>query len=476
MTSITFLVFSLLGYRLLCHYKILTLYKVSDLFFYGFVTSLFYLSYDRLDFYLSFYGGYRGTSRGYQIHTADVFLFLLLFTSFAEKKLKSKISFSISLSELLFILFSFFTALSAFYAEEFLPATFVLWDLIRIFAWFYIIFFRMPQYKSKIASIFLLGNVMASFSYFLVSCYQRFVHDYHRTVAYTWDSNELGMFGSLLAIGSMTATFYFHETKLRLYAAASVVAALFSVALSVTRSSMAISIFTLIAYLVLVVRYLDKTTLARTYDVLKPYRIVIIGGLVLGGAFIFKDFKARFEARTAMDELNPAGGRIFFWQSGLEAFRRSYGMGIGLNNYSWWASREFMSSTGECAAPYPSWDRLRDDYKHVNEEDKLKSSSACRIAPVHTLWILTLAESGIFAFAALIMSLFIALVQMFKAVSSKTTEHKVLLIHLIILIVSVSLQSVTEWSLRSMGNLVYFMFSLKIASDLLSDRFFWEKS
>jgi hypothetical protein len=324
---------------------------------------------------------YRGTTRGFEISLVDV-LSLSLLGSFllAPKRGESRGFWPAGFG--LMILLFLYACFNVGVAEPKLFGLFELSKMVRGIAIFLAVaFFIRGERELKL----LVGTLAVAVCFEgLMALKQRYLSGVHRVYGTIDDSNSLSFFFCAVAPVLAAAVSARLPSVIKIAAGGGVALACVGVVLTISRTGVMTMALVLVA-----------VTLA-TISWRITARKVLIGLVALVGvtaitAKSWKTLQTRFASSNVESEYGNRRtmGRGYYIRIAL-AISQDRLFGVGLNNWSYWASNKYGPQLGYRFIPYKGTDKQPSDV--VPEGRNVDMAQA---APAHSLGALTLGEMGL---------------------------------------------------------------------------------
>ena len=324
---------------------------------------------------------YRGTTRGFEISLVDLLsLSLLVSLVLVPQRGQRRGYWPASFG--LMLLLAFYACFNVAIAD---PKLFGLFELSKI-ARGILIFLAVAFYVRSDRELRVLLGTLAVVVCFeaLVALKQRYLNGVHRVYGSIDDSNSLSFF-FCITVPVLTATLATQSTKrLKLLAAAAVALACVGVVLTISRTG--------VLTLALMLLVVTVTTMSWKINARKiMFGLVAVVGLTAISVKSWKTLATRFASSNMKSEYgnNREMGRGYYIRIAL-AISEDRNFGVGLNNWSFWASNLYGPKLGYHFVPYKGT-----DHQPSNVVPDGSNVDMAQAAPAHSLAALTLGELGV---------------------------------------------------------------------------------
>jgi hypothetical protein len=324
---------------------------------------------------------YRGTSRGFEVSVLDIMSFSLLVSSiFRPRRDGFRLFWPASLAPML--LFFFYACFNVAVNEPRLFGYFELFRMVRGF----VLVLAIAYYLRGERELRLLMYSLAALVCYegLLAIKQRYVYGIDRVPGTIDDSNSLSVFIVMTAPVLVAALNSRFPATLKALCAAGIGLACIGEILTISRAGVVI--------LAIVLAGCALTTVSYR---ITPKKIAICLLVILGAAGItaksWKTLKSRFDSSTLAEEYGNHHnlGRGYYIRV-AEAMVDEQWLGVGLNNWSFWASNKYGPKLGYRFVPYRGTDK--EPSTVIPSGSDVDEAQA---APAHCLAALTAGELGI---------------------------------------------------------------------------------
>jgi hypothetical protein len=378
---------------------------------------------------------YRGTSRGFEVSVLDILsLSLLVSALVAPRRDESRGYWPASLG--LLLLFFLYACFNVAISEPKLFGYFELFKLVRGLILFLAVAFYLRSERELRLLIVALGAGVCFQA--LLAFKQRYVDGVHRVFGTLDDSNSLSVLFCTTAPFFVAAFNSRIPKLLKIVCAGTIVLAVLGEILTISRAGV-----------IIIATVLMGTVLATMSWHITARKIVIALVVMIGAAGVtaksWKTLSARFAESNLAQEYGHKRnlGRGYYIRI-AEAIAKDNWLGIGLNNWSYWASNKYGPKLGYKFVPYRGTD-TEPSYV-IPPESNVDMAQA---APAHSLGALTLGELGIPGLVLLSL-LWLRWFQMGASfLWNRTTEPmRRMGVGIFFALCGIFLQSLTEWVFR----------------------------
>ncbi|HEX4121999.1 MAG TPA: O-antigen ligase family protein [Verrucomicrobiae bacterium] len=324
---------------------------------------------------------YRGTSRGFEVSVLDIMSFsLLVSTLLRPRSAQSRWFWPASLAPML--LFFFYACFNVAVNEPRLFGYFELFKMVRGFVLFLAIAFYLRGERELRLLVYSLAVLVCYEG--LLAIKQRYIYGIDRVPGTIDDSNSLSVFMCMTAPVLAVALNCRFPFTLKALCGAGVALAAVGVVLTISRAGV-----------VILALVLTGAALATASYRITPKKIAICLIVLIGAAGItaksWNSLKERFQSSTLSEEYGHHHnlGRGYYIRV-AEAMVDEQWLGVGLNNWSYWASGKYGPRLGYRFVPYRGTDK--EPSTVIPSGDDVDEAQA---APAHCLAALTAGELGI---------------------------------------------------------------------------------
>jgi hypothetical protein len=403
---------------------------------------------DKLDInFLSHYW-YRGTTRGLEFSLVDVLAMSVLVSSLLlPRHGQARCYWPASLGVML--LFFIYACCSVLISEPKIYGLFELSKMVRgILIFLAAALFVRSERELKILMLALCCTVCFEGS---LAIKQRFLDGIYRVAGSVEHENSFSMYLCLIGPVLVAAATSTLPRYLRYSAVVALAAAAVSILLTISRAGIPIFAFVTLGATVFCVswRITAKKVAAATLIALA------VAGLIAKSWDSLKEryLEATFEQEYLDDQVEGRG----YYLRLAKAIMDDRFFGVGLNNWSYWVSKEYGARLGS----------KYEDYDDLAEADRDLVDSGSFAAPAHNLAALTIGEVGVpgLVLFALIWMRWFQMGVVFLWKRSVAALHQ-MGVGIFFGICGVFLQSVTEWTYRQTHILLTFHILLGVLASL----------
>lgn len=324
---------------------------------------------------------YRGTSRGFEVSVLDIMSFSLLASAVLRpRRGESRLYWPASLFPML--LFFLYACFNVAVNEPRLFGYFELFKMVRGLVLVLAIAFYLRSERELRLFVYSLAALVCYEG--LLALKQRYIYGIHRVPGTIDDSNSLSVFMCMTAPVLVAAINSRFPAILKALCAAGIALASVAEILTISRAGVVI--------LAVVLAGAALTT--ASYRI-TPKKLAICFMIFVGAAGLaaksWKTLKERFQSSTLEEEYGNHHnlGRGYYIRV-AQAMVDEQWLGVGLNNWSYWASDKYGPRLGYRFVPYRGTDKEPSDV--IPPESNVDEAQA---APAHCLAALTAGELGI---------------------------------------------------------------------------------
>lgn len=378
---------------------------------------------------------YRGTSRGFEVSVLDILSFSLLASSLlAPRRGESRGYWPASLG--LLVLFFFYCCFNVAISDPRLYGYFELFKLVRGMVLFLAVAFYLRSERELQLLIFALCACVCYQG--LLAFKQRYWDGVHRVFGTVDDSNSLSVFFCTTAPLFVAAINSRIPRALKVICAGTLMLAAVAEILTISRAGVIIIAAVLLGVTVATISF--RVTARKI--VIGLFIILAVAGVT---AKSWNTLKTRFaESNLKQEYENKRNlGRGYYIRI-AEAMVNDQWLGVGLNNWSYWASNKYGPRLGYRFVPYPGTDK---EPSYVVPPDS--NVDMAQAAPAHSLGALTLGELGFPGFALMTL-IWLRWFQMAGSFLWKRTPDPMRRfgVGIFFSLCGIFLQSLTEWVFR----------------------------
>jgi len=407
--------------------------RIRDLFF----VLLVFLAplLERLDVNFVSREWYRGTSRGFEVSLLDILSLSLLASSIiAPRRGNARVFWPASLG--LMLVFFCYACVNVAASDPRLYGYFELFKLLRGLVLFLAVAFYLRSERELHLLIFALGACVTFQA--LLGLKQRYLDGVPRVFGTVDDSNSLSVFFCTTAPFLVAALSSRIPKLLKITCAGALLLAAVGEILTVSRAGVIIIAIVLLG-----------ATLATVSLRITPRKLLVALVVIAGAAGItaksWNTLQARFSESNMKEEYgnNKKLGRGYYIRIARTMVEEQW-LGVGLNNWSYWASNKYGPRLGYRFVPYPGTDREPSYIIPPNSNVDMAQA-----APAHSLAALTLGEMGIPGLLLLTL-LWLRWFQMAGSFLWKRTPDPMrrMAVGIFFSLCGIFLQSLTEWVFR----------------------------
>ena len=390
---------------------------------------------ERLDLNFVSREWYRGTSRGFAVSVMDILALALLASSvLVGRRNGSRLFWPASFG--LMLLYFCYACLNVAISDPRLYGYFELFKMLLGLMLFLAVAFYLRGEREVRLLILALGLSLCYQA--LLAFKQRYLNGIHRVFGTLDDSNSLSVLFCTVTPVFVAALNSKISKRLKLVAAAAVALASVAEVLTISRAGV-----------IIIATVLLGTTLATISWRITFRKVAVSLLIVLAAAGVtakaWKTLKARFEESNLKQEYENKRnmGRGYYIRIATAMVEEQW-FGVGLNNWSYWASNKYGPRLGYRFVPYPGTDK--EPSSVVPPESNVDMAQA---APAHSLGALTMGELGVPGFVLLSL-LWLRWFQMGASFLWQRSADPLrrLGVGLFFGLCGVFLQSLTEWVFR----------------------------
>ena len=397
---------------------------------------------DKLDINFLSHFWYRGTTRGIEVSFVDVFAISVLFSSLLlPRREEQRFFWPGSLGCLL--LFFLYATISVVLSE---PRIYGLFELSKILRGI-LVFLAAAMFIRGERELRILVWALCFAVCFegALAVKQRALDGIYRVTGSIEHANSFSMYLCAVAPVLLAAASSAWPRLLRWFAMIAVAAATLSILLTVSRAGIPVFAMVMLGTIVFCVSW--KITFKKV-----AITAVVLIGLAGMLAKSWDTLMARYgEATLQAEYIDNTEGRGYYLRL-ARAIIADNPMGVGLNNWSYWVSKEYGARLG---TRYHDYDAI----ETLSVAEKEKISSDYYAAPAHNLLAITVAELGIpgLLLFALLWARWFGMGFMFLW-SRSLDPLRQIAVGVFFGTWGVFLQSVTEWTYRQ----THILFTLHI--------------